>query len=66
VRRLAQGSVLRFGFLIYGQVGVGVFPERQEIFIRFSRCLLIVHDYLGTRQLQDGKSARYETDTDPE
>jgi hypothetical protein len=44
----------RFGFLTYGHVGIGVLPERQEIFIRFSCCLLIVHECLGTRQSTTG------------
>ena len=43
--RLAQDSVLRFGFLRNRQVWIGVLPERQGIFIRFSRCHFIVHDY---------------------
>jgi hypothetical protein len=32
-RRLLQLGVLRFGFLQDGDVGVGVFPQREEILI---------------------------------
>ena len=30
-------SLLRFGLLQNGDVGVGVFPERKEIFVRGER-----------------------------
>jgi hypothetical protein len=55
LRRLTQDGVLRSGFLMDRHVGVGVFPKRQEIFIRFSRCLLIVHGYPGNASIVRSK-----------
>src|SRR5260370_12807997 len=53
--------MLRSGFLIDGQVGVGVFPKCQEIFIRFSRRLRVMREDLSASQLQFGKSTSDET-----
>jgi hypothetical protein len=43
LRRLLQLRVLRFGFLQDGDVGVGVFPEREEILISGARPGRITH-----------------------
>ena len=36
-RRVLQPGVFRFGLLEGGQTGIGVFPQRQKIFIRSQR-----------------------------
>ena len=65
VGRATRKAYSALASLYIGEPGSAFFPERQEIFIRFSRCRFIVHDKLGRRQLQDGKSASYETGSDP-
>jgi hypothetical protein len=56
----AQIGVLRFGFVIYGQIRVGTLPKRQELFIRSSRCLRLTREDLCASQLQFGKSTNDE------
>src|ERR1039458_6709946 len=44
-RGLPQLGVLGFGLLVDGDVGIGVFPEGEEILIRLARGRLVAPDY---------------------
>ena len=46
-RELFQCGVLGLGLLQDGDVGVGVFPESQEILIGASRGVFVVHHWLN-------------------
>ena len=52
---LLQLGELRLGFLQNGDVGVGVFPESEEVLIRLERGGVVAHHGLGPAELQTGK-----------
>ena len=53
--RLLQLRVLRLGFFQDGDVGVGVFPEGEEILIGFSGFRRVASEHGAARQPQVGK-----------
>ena len=52
VVRLLELGVLGFGLLVDGDVGVGVFPEREEIFVRSFSPSDVTGKRVGPAQLQ--------------
>lgn len=57
---LLQPSVLRFGLLVDGNVGISMFPEGKESLIRLPRGCLVAHYRLRTTELQMGQRTYYE------
>src|SRR5271154_243429 len=53
--QLLQLGVLRLGFFQDGNVGVGVFPEGEEILVGFSGFRRVACERGGARQAQVGK-----------
>jgi len=47
--------VLSFGLLVDRDVGIGVFPEGEEVLIRLERGGLVAHHCLRPAELQTGK-----------
>ena len=52
LRPLLQLRVLRLGFLHYGNVGVGVLPEGEEILVRTLRFGGVAREAVGAGQTQ--------------
>ena len=49
---LLEVGVFGFGLLVDGNVGIGVFPESQEIFIPVAGGGFVAHHFLGSGHLQ--------------
>ena len=56
-----QFLIFRLRFLEQRQFSIRLLPQRQKVLVRPSRRRLVAAHRLGTSQLQDGKSASYET-----
>ena len=63
--QLLQLRVLRLGFLQDGDIGVGVFPEGEEILVRSLRFGGAAGHRISTTELQMGQSAQREVEHDP-
>src|ERR1700730_65735 len=57
---LLQLRVLRFGFLQDGDVGGGVFPQREEILIRSAGLGGVALERVGTGETEMGECAQRE------
>ena len=53
-------GVLGFGLSIDGKIGVGVFPNAKEFFVRFAGGCVVAHHSLRTAELKPGQRAGYE------
>ena len=63
--QLLQLRVVRLGFFQDGDVGVGVFPEGEEILIRGAGFGGVAGHYIRTTELKMGQSAQREVEHDP-
>ena len=63
--QLLQLRVVRLGFFQDGDVGVGVFPEGEEILIRGAGFGGVAGHCIGTTELQMAQSAEREVEHDP-
>jgi len=50
-------GVLGFGLSIDGNIGVGVFPNAKEFFVRFARGCVVAHQSLCSTELKPGQWA---------
>ena len=57
-KRLLQFRVLRLGFFQDGNVGVGVFPESEEVLVCGARFRGITLQCVGTRQAKAGQGSK--------
>jgi hypothetical protein len=55
----AQLGVLSFGLSIDGKIGVGVFPNAKEFFVRFAGGCVVAHQSLCPTELKPGQWAGY-------
>ena len=60
-----QLRVLGFGLLVDGDVGIGVFPEGEEILIRLACGGLVAHHHLRAAELQVRQRPQHEVPDDP-
>ena len=56
--QLLQLRVLRFGFFEDGNVGVGVFPEGEEVLVAGARFRGVAQQGIGSSQLEMGQRAQ--------
>ena len=52
MRSPAQGSVLGLGLLVDGNIGVGLFPQGEKLFIRVPGGGLVTHHLLRAAELE--------------
>ena len=50
-------GVLGFGLLIDGKIGVGVFPNAKEFFVRFAGGCVVAHHLLRAAELEPGQGS---------
>lgn len=61
---LLQPRVLRFGFSEEREVGIGVLPELQEVFVGHTGIRLITFKRVGARQSEVGHRGEREVEND--
>ena|SRR5437667_12638587 len=61
-KRLLQLRVLRLGFLQDGDVGVGIFPEREEVLIGSAALGSFARERIGTGEAEMGERAQRKVD----
>src|SRR2546425_13266408 len=63
-KRLLQLRVFRFGLLQDGDVGVGVFPEREEVLVGGASLSSVAGERVGTGKAEMGQRPEWEIQYD--